>query len=567
MKAASAILLGFVILGVSLTFLHGPEDAGYSYSPPDILLSSERDPGDVNDSRWQPITQFSQEELAEPFWVRTYVTLDDPVLTALWVFANRSYEVYWNGELLGRNGSVAPDGSEASAGALDAFFTLSPDQATQTTHILVGRIASPPAQRWDHSSLSMSFGFHSGRTYPFLLNGTALPAVIVTVLALISGFIYLSQQFGSMGQKGWLFLAICLSLSLLGSVESWRFLTAFPFTLQALRLGAIELLLISTTLLILIYYLDYFRFNHVWGIAVTAALSSVIFSVLTPQQHDFFYIVFGFAFLVSMALIGIVAAFQQKQNARVFSAIVLGNLFVTGLHPAGFDEWGLMLALLTLVSVTLISLLRHQREAMLTLVDTEHQLVRLRHEFLKRYIQPHFLANTLGAIAEWIARDPREAEIAVEQTSSELLLLGRLVDQSRISVREEIELCRLHCSVMSFRLGTRFDLVFSGDGEVDIPPCILHTVLENAFTHNRYNSPHVEFQIESKTGPNHLLLTVSAPVGDRVAMKSLQTQTGHKYILARLESVFGDNFEFTSRLEASSWLTHFRLPLLGKYKS
>jgi LytS/YehU family sensor histidine kinase len=151
---------------------------------------------------------------------------------------------------------------------------------------------------------------------------------------------------------------------------------------------------------------------------------------------------------------------------------------------------------------------RRRRQAELT-------AARLEIELLKKHLQPHFLMNTLTAAIEWLEAEPDTGARFVEALAHELRLLGEVSAQQAISVRRELDLCRLHLEVMGYRQDRTFHLDTEGlTPGATVPPALFHTLLENALTHNRYDAAHVRFQLRETAVDGGRRYTFSAPRTD-----------------------------------------------------
>jgi len=105
---------------------------------------------------------------------------------------------------------------------------------------------------------------------------------------------------------------------------------------------------------------------------------------------------------------------------------------------------------------------------------------------LRSHLDPHFLFNTLNAIAEWCRQDPEVGERAVLQLSS---ILRTVLDAVRIRawpLDRELELVRTLFALHLLRDPGLFELelaVPEGVGQISVPPMLLLPLAENAVKH------------------------------------------------------------------------------------
>lgn len=104
---------------------------------------------------------------------------------------------------------------------------------------------------------------------------------------------------------------------------------------------------------------------------------------------------------------------------------------------------------------------------------------------LRAHLDPHFLFNTLNAIAEWCREDGEIAERAVLQLSSMLRTVLAGVRRPSWPLSQELELVRTLFSLHLLRDPHRFRLVeeLSASQELEVPPMILLPLAENAVKH------------------------------------------------------------------------------------
>lgn len=125
--------------------------------------------------------------------------------------------------------------------------------------------------------------------------------------------------------------------------------------------------------------------------------------------------------------------------------------------------------------------LRRQQARVAALgIEKEHaQLLALR-----AHLDPHFLFNTLNAIAEWCREDPEVAEAAIVRLAGVLRTMLSGLQAERWSLAEELALCDDVVGLHEVRDPGRFR--YRRDGETPglmVPPLLLLPLVENAMTH------------------------------------------------------------------------------------
>lgn len=116
----------------------------------------------------------------------------------------------------------------------------------------------------------------------------------------------------------------------------------------------------------------------------------------------------------------------------------------------------------------------------------EKEAERARLMALRSHLDPHFLFNTLNAIAEWCREDGEVAEQAVLQLSAMLRTILEGVRAPSWPLSLELELIDTLFSLHRIRDPGLFSLDRSVDGAVDearVPPMVLLPLAENAVKH------------------------------------------------------------------------------------
>lgn len=185
---------------------------------------------------------------------------------------------------------------------------------------------------------------------------------------------------------------------------------------------------------------------------------------------------------------------------------------------------------------------------------------RLETELLKRNIQPHFLLNSLGSIAQFVEENPAIASRMIDALADEFRLVSRLSQRQLVSLGEEIDLCEAHLRVMSLRREASYRLeVDVPDRTAPIPPALLHTLVENAITHGgpSHSGERVVRLAETRTADGSRVIELHSPMtahtGPSVAIKARSDGTGLRYVKARLEESFPGSWTFEAAPTGNGW--------------
>ena len=168
----------------------------------------------------------------------------------------------------------------------------------------------------------------------------------------------------------------------------------------------------------------------------------------------------------------------------------------------------------------------------------------------------------LTSLAEWVETDPRVGVRMIEALAEELRLLSRVGALRTVDLRDELALCRLHLRVMSLRHDAPLELSAEGVDEArQLPPAVLHTLIENALTHNHYPQG-ATFLVQERVADDRRTYELRCPPGrQQDEVPGVATGTGLDYVRARLSESFADRWRLTDgRAADGAWVTCIEVP-------
>lgn len=105
---------------------------------------------------------------------------------------------------------------------------------------------------------------------------------------------------------------------------------------------------------------------------------------------------------------------------------------------------------------------------------------------LKAQVDPHFLFNSLNAIASLCGSRPLDAREMAQRLADFFRLVLRLGSLERITLAEEIDLVTRYLAIEKVRFGDRLNVKIAVDedaGRCFVPPLLLQPLVENAVRH------------------------------------------------------------------------------------
>jgi len=244
--------------------------------------------------------------------------------------------------------------------------------------------------------------------------------------------------------------------------------------------------------------------------------------------------------------------------------------FHTGLFPT--RHWSFLLPQLGIALIVGALALRYFYVSSQWRQSVEFE-AKARVRALQARIRPHFLFNSLNAIASLTRSDPARAEETIEDLA-DLFRVSLSEGRAQITLREELEVARIYQRIEQLRLGERLKVHWDVAGvppQALVPSLLLQPLLENAVGHGIEPLPDGgTVTIRGRVEAGALVLEVANPVapaarssrrGNRMALdnirqrlalafpgqSSVEVQEGEgtyrvrlRFPLALAESVAGD---------------------------
>jgi len=472
---------------------------------------------------------------------------------SVFVAAPYSYEFFWDGRLIGRNGVVSntPEGEET--GPLDRVMMVPPDLLGPGEHVVAMRLSSfhygfPAARITIGFLLSNAAGHYAAEIHspvsPLIGVGGAL------VVALLSALLFWLVD-------RWRPLLLCslvsLALAVFYLLIAWRWIHPDPYDWFYPRLLLITWVMTIVAALFPWLLLEQFAApRRAWWLAGLAPLLALAWAASPLYEIKALWLCR--AMLAISLGIAAWAVWRRRPGARfVLIGVVAGLLLVKAdrrdfLDPTFFLIFGmLVLFVFATLGLQLRSDRRRAQQATLT-------AARLETELLKRNIQPHFLMNTLTTIMEVIEQEPKTAVTLIEALAGEFRILARVSGEKLIPLGQELELCRAHLHIMSLRRGISCSLeVANVDETSPVPPALFHTLVEGGLTHQLPRDGRLRFTLEAAYQPGLARYVLTVHGGNPPAPQPVREGTGLRYVKARLEESFAGRWTLAVGPVAEGW--------------
>lgn len=484
------------------------------------------------------------------------------------ISAVASYDLYWDGQLIGRNGRPGATPADEQAGYVDNLFQIPIELTKPGEHTVALRLSS---QETGFKNSTYSLNFIMGNFRDLLVTRTrqALLSVVAfggaLVVSLVAGLGWLLA-----GRRRSLLLmsASCAVAATMQALQAWRWLFEYSYPWHFPRLVAITLLTGALGFLLVAFLHDFFAIQRrAWqmllllGLMVAAWFSSPIYNAKSlAMSVD--------AFVMATAISGW-AVIHRRRGARFILVGMLASMFMfvspreflesTFLFSFGAPMTGCLIAL----TLQLNDERRAARQATLT-------AARLETELLRKQLQPHFVLNTLTALSEVVEQDPKGAVQLIEALAEEFRALARMSGEKLVSLGEELSLCQTHLTVMSLRHDARHILATEGTNDnAAVPPAVFLTLLENGLTHQRarrgVGARENIFRLRAATLPDTGGIRYEFFSPGEPTRRAGEPETGHRegtgmrYIRARLEESFPGRWSLVDGPVEGGWQTVIEL--------
>lgn len=545
-----------ILLGILNPSVIRNEDPIPVYKTGDDMTWASKD---YNDKNWSPERVNSPDKI---FWSRTHLDLrkvENEVLPlGLQIESFGSFEVYWDGILIGHNGQIPQNGKPEIPGTESSYYRIPDHLISPGLHTVALRSSQsllPHVQR--------GIGYKVD-PYNFLLTS---PLVTMSYMNLMAGafliaavyyfFLYVNSK-----RKQWdilIFGIICFLFFSLLIMEYLKFHVVIPYSHFFMRLEIIGWLTFANALLVPLYFIIQFNFKKgKW--LMGALLIALVFLYWSNYGHyDLTARLYSLAMLIASFIVVLNGIIQKEKGGFIAMLALLMSAMVNRLVVYDF---GLFISF-TIIVLSMLYL--HSIRTSVMEAERQNAILlssRLQLELLKKNIQPHFLRNTLTSMMDWVEESPKEGARFIHALAAEFDIMNEISEQTLIPITTELELCRQHLSVMGFRKEINYIWEQNGIDETQlIPPAIIHTLLENGITHSEpLPGNTVKFMLlyfVTKEGHHQYVFETIAK--NRHILTERAGGNGLKYIRARLTESYEQNWTFNSHATENGWLSTIQI--------
>jgi sensor histidine kinase YesM len=197
--------------------------------------------------------------------------------------------------------------------------------------------------------------------------------------------------------------------------------------------------------------------------------------------------------------------------------------------------------------------------------ETEARAIRARLAALQAQVNPHFLFNTLNAVASLIPTEPSSAEATLERLAGVLQYSIASGSRSSVTLGEELGAVRDYLEIEQARFGPRLRSAIDVDRELEqtsIPPMLLQPLVENAVLHGLASKPlGGAIKVEGRAEDDAMVLRVSDDGVGPGGSTRRGNQTGLDNLRERLALIYGASARLSVRArEGGGFECEIRVP-------
>lgn len=509
---------------------------------------------DINipDSLWQVFEpRYDDNVYSQGNWVlRTSIHITEPlnskeVLGLFPLNLVTAYEIYWDGIKIAENGKIGINNTDEIAGKYNFNLALSSTHISRGNHTIIFRISNHnnySSWQWFNGQIVMGkYDLLLKKIFQLYYQAFFITGILF-IPFLFNLFLYFTRK---RKIEHLLFGLICFIVIMDSVTMLIPMLIDTSTTFVFWQYYSYKLITLLFTILFPTFFIYLFSFSKkiIWAIVTMTLL---IFLFFTNIENLFN--IMTLTVLITSSIISTYALYKRRQESVI---IFLGIIAAWAAYYFNVAFAGLAS---TMVICTSFSIARQfarteeaEKEALL-------KSARLENELLKKNINPHFVLNTLTSIIAWLRKDSTSAIKLIEALADEFRMINQVSALKLIPIAQEIDLCKAHLKIMSYRKGADYKLETSGIDDNDtIPPMIFHTLVENGLTHGYEKKTDGKFILKAqKDSSSRRYILYNDGEFNPEDLKG-STGFGAKYIKGRLEESFPGRWQFKSGKTENGW--------------
>lgn len=474
-----------------------------------------------------------------------------------------NYEVYWNGVKLGQN-FIGDIETINSSGIFSKTYSFSDSLEYLAKNKLAIRAKVANNEILEFGYMAIADPLEIKMTEYYVYGYLILLMILYSVIIFLY-LTYFKKHSSFLITSYLLFTLILMLISLL--IDFLLFAGYSGYYLIHFSKSVIDVLIYLVLFSFSIFFLEFGKIKS--RNLYMAAIGLLLITSYLFELDRTYYLIFGF----TPPLLLIYFYYEKKTFIKVYSTIFI--IIIIVFLNAGFNISIINLPFIIFFFYLSLVYLQNENLKKAEMYLSTLRATRLETEMLKKIIQPHYIMNSLNAVIEWIEEEPKEGLKFIKGLSDEFRSFSNFSNRKSISIKEELKLCKNHLKIMEYRHHRKY--IFNtkiNDLSKQIPPAIIHTIIENGIAHHPLNYKYINFNIESNSSSDSLeLKVITNYVNENDSIPSFSEDSiiidkskeniiegnGFKYIRSRLSESYGDNWELNYYGNESAWVTIIKI--------
>lgn len=509
---------------------------------------------DWDDARWARRGYFVPV-LQGVMWVRFRVRdLSAPLPPTVHLVLSAAHEFYWDGTLIGQSGVPGNDATTERAGRVRHYYTVPEALRTSGEHVIALRFSTHRQPAVTRSGTLLFYLTTPAQLEIMRWRFLAAPVMQVGAMALFA-LAALVMWLVAVRRRALLFFGgLCLGCIAIQGSLIIEYTVSRPYDMRYAVFGLLVTACAGMSLVALVAeQLGLPRVRWVMG-GMVLAYTGLVSATHAPWGSRP-YLLMTLALLAALGYTAMGLGLKRR-GAKVAFAGVLLTVILNLRSPLDFMRSDMLvgllpteLAMFALIALDLRDERRRAREAQLT-------AARLEIELLKQNLQPHFLMNTLTALAQTMRENPDRAMALIEDLAAEVRMLAGMAAEKHVALGRELELCRAHLRVMRARTEVDWELQVDGiDEAARVPPALFLTLIENGFSHQRAEHHAARFRLRGRAEADGTRYAFFSPGAAIAEPARTEGGTGLRYVRARLEESFPGRWTLSHGPSEGGWET------------
>ncbi|MGF7039072.1 histidine kinase [Mucilaginibacter lappiensis] len=497
---------------------------------------------------------------AGQFHARVYINLQEKKFATplgVQVHSFGAFDVYWDGIKVGRNGIPAVAGSAEVPGTETSYYQIPDALSGLGNHLVEVKGSQMHLRETGRIVMAKPESYLKLLRQPLIeLSLVNLMAGAFLIAAIYYAFLYINSQ--ARPKTMLLFALICFLFFSLLAMEYIKFYIDIPYTRFYTRLKIVGWLTFAIALLIPLYFAIHYRLPGTGIFIGSFTVVLLAIYIINYEHYDLTAHLHSLALWIASVLVLLYALLKKQKGSTL---VLMGFVLSMVVNQFMFYDFGLYIAF----TIILLCILYLQTTTSRQLEEAHQASLllssRLQLELVKKNIQPHFLRNTLTSLIDWVEESPADGVKFIKALSGEFDLMMEMAEETLVSVRREIDLCRHHLEVMQYRKEIIYIWDEQGiDDHEMIPPAIILTLVENGVTHSIPVNNRIRFVFNFKRS-GHIKEYVLETYGDNRVTEKASGGNGFRYIKARLTESYGDNWQFSAEPFSGGWRSSIQISI------